>query len=205
MSAETARTLAQIMKGVAKDGGTGPLAAIPGIEVAGKTGTAEKVDPVTKRYSSDDHLSSFVGFAPADDPRVVAIVIVDEPQGEHFGGIVAAPAWRRMVERALLEDGLLAAANGGAAFTAARTTPREGVVVTAVGERERAVVQGTVPDLRGLAARAAVRTAEAAGLDVVIKGSGVVKQEPAPNTSTTGGAVKLTLADASTIFAEAKR
>src|SRR5262249_35770512 len=83
--AATAKTLTEIMKTVAHEGGTGTLAAIPGIEVAGKTGTAEKVDPVTHHYSDELHMSSFVGFAPADDPRVVSIVVLDEPKGAaHF-------------------------------------------------------------------------------------------------------------------------
>ncbi len=208
MSAQAARTLTSMMKGVAAEGGTGTLAAIPGIDVAGKTGTAEKVDPVTKRYSRDLNLSSFVGFAPANNPRIVAIVVVDEPKTSHFGGIVAAPAWRRIVEHALVEEGVLAT---GAIVTLANTASTsvpskvasksvEGGHVGSVGEgaAEASPSKGTgsAPDLRGLGARAAVRRAEEAGLELNVKGSGVVvAQEPAAGAPVPAGKrIKIVLA-----------
>lgn len=107
MSEHAARTLARMMKAVTEPGGTGTPAAIPGVATAGKTGTAEKVDPITKRYSRELNLSSFVGFAPVEEPAVVALVVIDEPRGAHFGGLTAGPAWRRIVEAALLQRGLL--------------------------------------------------------------------------------------------------
>lgn len=218
MSPEAARALTDIMKTVAHEGGTGTLAAIPGIEIAGKTGTAEKVDPLTRRYSKDLHLSSFIGFAPADAPRVVAVVVVDEPKGQHFGGLVAAPAWRRIVERALVEEGVLgtaslasaAGASRGDAMKAAKQNPkadpaalvaaaREGARLVEVGEKSTAGAKG-VPaaslDLRGLGARAALREAEKAGVELALSGSGVVvKQEPAPGKPIPAGSqVKVVLA-----------
>ena len=226
MSAATAHALSEIMKTVALEGGTGRLAAIPGIEVAGKTGTAEKVDPVTHKYSDELHMSSFVGFAPADDPRVVAIVVLDEPQGAaHFGGMVAAPAWRRIVERALVADGVLAQAKwstvgtGDASTTASAAKggksasvstkkskrdpaldAREGALVEDIGAEVRAParVDGAL-DLRGLTARAALREAEKAGVDLVIEGSGVViEQEPGPDKKQleAGSKVRVVLSDA---------
>jgi cell division protein FtsI (penicillin-binding protein 3) len=208
MGAEAARTLTTIMKGVATGGGTGTLAAIPGIEVAGKTGTAEKVDPMTKRYSRDLNLSSFVGFAPAKDPRVVVIVVVDEPKGSHFGGIVAAPAWRRIVEHALVEDGVLA--TGALAALAARPASAvkpavvaksaEGGHIGRVGEgaAEASSSKGAeqAPDLRGLGARAALRRAEELGLELSVSGSGVVvAQTPAAGAPVAAGQrVKIVLA-----------
>ncbi|HLG21858.1 MAG TPA: penicillin-binding protein 2, partial [Candidatus Manganitrophaceae bacterium] len=93
ISEETARELTRILQEVVSKSGTGPLAAIPGYAVAGKTGTAQKIDPATGRYSTDRFVSSFVGFVPADDPVVTILVMVDEPEGEAWGGSVAAPVF----------------------------------------------------------------------------------------------------------------
>jgi cell division protein FtsI (penicillin-binding protein 3) len=100
VSPATARTLTTIMGGVVTSG-TGTKAAIPGFRVAGKTGTAQKVDPRTGTYSSALSIGSFVGFVPADAPRLAIIVVVDEPQGESWGGVVAAPVFRRVGEQVL--------------------------------------------------------------------------------------------------------
>ena len=100
VSPATARTLTTIMEGVVTSG-TGTKAAIPGFRVAGKTGTAQKVDPRTGTYSSALSIGSFVGFVPADAPRLAIIVVVDEPQGEAWGGVVAAPVFRRVGEQVL--------------------------------------------------------------------------------------------------------
>jgi cell division protein FtsI (penicillin-binding protein 3) len=100
LSPATARTLTTIMEGVVTSG-TGTKAAIPGFRVAGKTGTAQKVDTRTGAYSSAMSIGSFVGFVPADAPRLAMIVVIDEPQGEAWGGVVAAPVFRRVGEQVL--------------------------------------------------------------------------------------------------------
>lgn len=100
VSPATARTLTTILEGVVASG-TGTKAAIPGFRVAGKTGTAQKVDPRTGAYSSVLSVGSFVGFVPADAPRLAMIVVIDEPQGEAWGGVVAAPVFRRVGEQVL--------------------------------------------------------------------------------------------------------
>lgn len=100
ISPETARAVTSILEGVVTDG-TGTKAAIPGFRVAGKTGTAQKIDPRTGAYSSTQFVGSFVGFVPADNPRLAMIVVIDEPQGESFGGLVAAPVFRRVGEQVL--------------------------------------------------------------------------------------------------------
>jgi cell division protein FtsI/penicillin-binding protein 2 len=78
--------------------GTGTLAHVPGYNVAGKTGTANKPDPITGGYSTTKYVASFVGFAPARDPKVLVAVMVDEPQGAIYGGQVAAPAFQKIME-----------------------------------------------------------------------------------------------------------
>jgi cell division protein FtsI/penicillin-binding protein 2 len=80
--------------------GSGELAAVPGYETAGKTGTAAKPDP-QGGYSDTRYVSSFVGIVPASAPRLVVLVSVDEPQGAIFGGVVAAPAFRQIARFAL--------------------------------------------------------------------------------------------------------
>lgn len=100
ISPETARTVTTILEGVVTDG-TGGKAAIPGFRVAGKTGTAQKIDPRTGAYSATQFVGSFVGFAPADNPRLAMIVVIDEPHGEAWGGTVAAPVFRRVGEQVL--------------------------------------------------------------------------------------------------------
>ncbi|MDH7571363.1 MAG: penicillin-binding transpeptidase domain-containing protein, partial [Armatimonadota bacterium] len=79
--------------------GTGKTARARGYVVAGKTGSAQKAE--SGRYVPGKFVASFVGFAPADDPRVVVIVVVDEPKGSHWGATCAAPAFREIVEGAL--------------------------------------------------------------------------------------------------------
>ncbi len=92
---ETARTLTSLLENVVEQG-TGREAAILGYRVAGKTGTAQKVDPKTKTYSSTKFIGSFVGFAPVEDPRFAMLVIIDEPQVPAWGGAVAAPVFREV-------------------------------------------------------------------------------------------------------------
>ena len=95
-----ARQLTAMLRGVVSDTGTGAEAAVPGYSVAGKTGTTQKID-ANGRYSRSRHLPFFVGFAPATRPRVVTLVMVDEPHGQDFGGVVAAPIFKRLTARAL--------------------------------------------------------------------------------------------------------
>lgn len=100
LSPETARTMTTILEGVVTNG-TGTKAAIPGYRVAGKTGTAQKIDSRTGTYSATQFVGSFVGYVPADAPRLAMIVVIDEPQGEAWGGTVAAPVFRRVGEQVL--------------------------------------------------------------------------------------------------------
>ena len=100
ISPETARTLTGIMTRVVAEG-TGHNAAIAGFEVAGKTGTAQKLEPGTRRYSRAPGVLSFVGFAPADDPRLAMIVLLDEPKNEKWGSEAAAPIFAAIGGEAL--------------------------------------------------------------------------------------------------------
>jgi cell division protein FtsI/penicillin-binding protein 2 len=101
ISARIAASIRQMLEGVLAAGGTASEVSIPGYRLAGKTGTAQKPDPINGGYSDTNYVASFVGFAPARAPRVLVAVMVDEPQGIHLGGMVAAPAFQRIMEFAL--------------------------------------------------------------------------------------------------------
>jgi cell division protein FtsI (penicillin-binding protein 3) len=102
MHAATAKKIDRMLRKVVSEQGTGQLADVKGYEVAGKTGTAEKIDPTTGRYSDTKFTSSFVGYAPADDPQLLISVVVDEPGGgTYYGGDVAAPAFEKIAEFSL--------------------------------------------------------------------------------------------------------
>jgi len=98
--AETAATLRRLMEGVVLEG-TGKLAHLDGWTAAGKTGSAQKIDPATGRYSPTQLIASFTGFAPISNPAVTILVSLDSPVGQHEGGQVAAPVFKRIAEQVL--------------------------------------------------------------------------------------------------------
>ncbi|MBI1956129.1 MAG: PASTA domain-containing protein, partial [Acidobacteria bacterium] len=100
LSPETAAELQRMMDQVVI-AGTGKMAQPEGYTAAGKTGTAQKIDPQTGRYSMADFVASFVGFAPADSPQLTILVVLDSPRGQYHGGDVAAPVFKRIAEQVL--------------------------------------------------------------------------------------------------------
>ncbi|HIO22112.1 MAG TPA: penicillin-binding protein 2, partial [Nitrospirales bacterium] len=100
ISAQTAADMTAILSRVVSHG-TARKAALPAHAVAGKTGTAQKFDPVLRRYSKDKFVSSFFGFFPARSPQLIILVIIDEPQTDSWGGTVAAPVFRQIAEQAV--------------------------------------------------------------------------------------------------------
>ncbi len=101
ISPGTARAVRKIMKTVITEGGTGVKAALEGYTVGGKTGTAQKIDE-SGIYAKDKYVASFIGFAPVENPEVVTLVVINEPMDEHYGGIVAAPAFKKIVHETLV-------------------------------------------------------------------------------------------------------
>jgi cell division protein FtsI (penicillin-binding protein 3) len=198
ISPETARTLTRLMTQVVA-AGTGHNAAIAGYDVAGKTGTAQKLDPVTRRYSRKPGVLSFVGFAPADEPRVVMLVMLDEPKGEKWGSEAAAPIF---------------SAIGGEVLRYLEVPPRDtvplhivsgpaegtlgpGRLASAVAE-EPATDARVMPELRGQTLRQALAVLAPLGAAVKVQGRGRVKdQMPAPGEAMAAEpTVRLTLAGA---------
>lgn len=96
---ETAEAINEILQLVVGEGGTGKSAAIKGIKVAGKTGTSQKLENGT--YSHSKFVGSFVGYAPADNPMLAMLVMIDEPRGAYYGGVVAAPVFQEVIEDSL--------------------------------------------------------------------------------------------------------
>jgi cell division protein FtsI (penicillin-binding protein 3) len=102
ISSGNARLITRMMMRTVEEGGTGIEAAVEGYKIAGKTGTAQKADPVEGGYADDKYVASFVGFAPAENPVITVLVIIDEPdKEEHYGGVAAAPVFRRIVRETL--------------------------------------------------------------------------------------------------------
>lgn len=101
ISERVAAQLRKMLEGVLSPGGTASEAAIPGYKLAGKTGTAEIFDTVAGEYSKSKYVASFIGFAPAKNPQLLVSVVVNQPQGEIYGGKIAAPAFQEILNFAL--------------------------------------------------------------------------------------------------------
>jgi cell division protein FtsI (penicillin-binding protein 3) len=160
-------------------------AAVEGFRVAGKTGTAQKADPVTKGYSVDKRTASFLGFIPADKPRLTIMVVIDEPKTSPYGGVVAAPAFREIARQSLC---YLQVPPQGSIKTKASETVAETANASAamqLAAAEGTVVSdddgGTMPDFRGMSMRQVLRSMEKRGLNIKLIGSGrAVEQSPLP-------------------------
>jgi len=185
ISKATAAQMTQILQDVVEVG-TGHLAAIPGIAVAGKTGTAQKVDPQTGQYSRTDFVASFAAFAPAQDPKIALLIVVDSPQGEvHQGGTLAAPRARAIIEGALQYYGIPVAKDTPSDVgSSAEDTPQHLVRLTpapAVPERQPLNGEVVVPNLVGLTMRQAGEVLAKLELHFDFTGTGLVTgQTPAP-------------------------
>lgn len=190
VSENTARLLASILKGVVSEGGTGVMAGVEGFEVAGKTGTAQKPDLVRGGYAEKKRVASFIGFVPADDPRLVLLVLLDEPEVNVYGGVVAAPVFRRIASGALRHLGVVPE-KPEVFFPAGKEDLLR--VEHRIGDKLKLTTDQEVPDFVGLSMRAAIAKARASKLRVELRGNGyVVKQSPAPG-SAWGKTDKLTL------------
>jgi len=176
----TVDAITALLEGVVEHG-TGRLAAIPGYRVAGKTGTAQKID-ASGRYSMVDHVASFVGYVPASRPALVVLVALDTPRGpKNQGGDVGAPLFARIAEPALRR--LAVPSDDPARVLRAAAPPPATVMpaayVPAAAPPASREDDGRMPDLRGRSAREAAITAARRGLLVELKGSGrVIAQRP---------------------------
>jgi cell division protein FtsI/penicillin-binding protein 2 len=215
ISVETATALRGMLEGVTLRG-TAKQAQLDGYSAAGKTGTAQKIDPKTRSYSATKFVGSFVGFAPVNNPQVVIIVVIDEPAGAYHGGDVAAPIFREVAEQVLPTLGvmpdietksapdLIAEVNENperAAKMREEQTQSEQQrkatlpTVDSNGGRGGEVVYAVaskkamlMPDLRGRSVRDVARTCAQLGLQVEARGEGrVLKQSPSAGVEVSTG------------------
>jgi cell division protein FtsI (penicillin-binding protein 3) len=107
LSQATADDLAYMLEAVVGPGGTAPLAQVEGFRVAGKTGTAQRANPTCGCYAGGGYVTTFVGFAPADDPQYVVAVDLERPSSDAEGGQVAAPVFADVMRQALTADGVV--------------------------------------------------------------------------------------------------
>jgi cell division protein FtsI (penicillin-binding protein 3) len=184
VSPETTGTVVRILKTVMDEGGTGRAARLTDYEAAGKTGTAQKALANGRGYS-EKRVGSFFGFAPLDNPQVAILVVIDEPQGNSFGGVVAAPAFKAMAEQVLPSMGVYPR---GVTYLAkagsARTARREENISPVPAQRAPVGVAeepGVMPDFAGKTMRQVMLTAQRLGLDLKLVGSGkAISQNPPP-------------------------
>jgi cell division protein FtsI (penicillin-binding protein 3) len=190
LEAPTVEVMTAILEGVV-EGGTGKLAAIPGYRVAGKTGTAQKVD-ASGKYSMIDHVASFVGYVPASRPALVILVSLDTPRGpRNQGGDVAAPLFARIAEPALRRLAI-PPDDPTRVLRASTAATVKAIPAAYVPGRPAPGVENDddarMPDLRGRSAREAAIAAARRGLIVELTGSGqVVAQHPPPGTEVEPG------------------
>ncbi|HEY0366147.1 MAG TPA: penicillin-binding protein [Pyrinomonadaceae bacterium] len=216
ISAETAIALRGMLEGVTLNG-TAKKAQLDGYSAAGKTGTAQKIDPRTKTYSATKFVGSFVGFAPVSNPQVVIIVVIDEPSGAYHGGDVAAPVFREVAEQVLpalgIEPDIETKSAPDLIAQQANENPERAAKIReeqAQSEEQRKATMPTVdsngtrggevvyavstrkailmPDLRGRSVRDVARTCAQLGLQVEARGEGkVFKQIPSAGTEVSTG------------------
>jgi len=185
ISAQTAKTVSGMLEGVVNEGGTGTNAAVDGYRVAGKTGTAQKVDPATHGYSAKKRTASFVGFVPLDKPRLTIFVVIDEPTTSPYGGVVAAPAFSAIAQQTLcyLKVPVDRSAVKKRAEPAAAKSEPETVPQAAEGGIVEGSEAGSMPNFKGMSMRQVLRVMEKRGLNVKLQGSGrAVEQNPPPGS-----------------------
>ena len=107
VEASVAALVKEYLVSVTQQGGTAQQAAIKGYQIAGKTGTSQIYDQKLGRYSNTRYIASFVGFAPASEPLVTVLVVVEQPRTSYYGGSVAAPIFKEIVQRTLLFEDVL--------------------------------------------------------------------------------------------------
>jgi cell division protein FtsI (penicillin-binding protein 3) len=211
VSPAVAHKMNQLLRGVVNGrDGTAHLAQVADLTVAGKTGTAQMVDPVTGKYYRNRLVASFVGFLPADDPRLVILVVLyDVPRG-HFGGLVAAPVFSKIASDAVQLLSVTPAhpvVEAAGLFPSASSLPDligpsrnsdsgDSLNRAAEGEGEHSALRYApldpvdnsseagrhVPDFRGLSLRSALALARVHKLALEVSGDGyVMRQEPAPD------------------------
>lgn len=202
-SKKATRDVLKMMEEVVDGGGTGSRARIPGVRVAGKTGTAQKAAKNNKGYSNK-RLASFGGIVPADNPRYVIYVMIDEPSTTSYGGVVSAPVFQQVAARTLAYSGYLpdvifdqtqtdkkissvnpVQRKKDEIYLANLAKYRAAQAKKARQQQKAQAAAGIMPDVQGLSLRRAMEACAELGILPSVSGEGsfVVKQDPAPGAS----------------------
>ncbi len=203
-----AHQMNQILRNVVNGAdGTAHRAQVDGFVVAGKTGTAQMVNPATHGYFQNRHVSSFVGFLPADDPRLLILVVLYDVGHGHFGGLIAAPVFSEIASGAVRDLNIASAmpdydSAGLLSIDKLLSGSREKTSQTLAAldpgaDYDAALSAASTPDFRGASLRHALEIARRIGVNLEVKGDGyVIAQEPAAGTLVPRSPIKLTLAPA---------
>jgi len=189
VSPQTAATMRDLFEGVVLRG-TGKIAAIPGIRIAGKTGTSKKY--VEGQYETGSYTASFVGFFPVEDPQIVCLVMMDNPRaGNYTGGTTSAPIFRAIAEQLLNTSDVFASPAPTVVASSAVPQQNTGNMFDPSSTKEQNTmisVAGTVPNVKGCSVRRAVNILTTGKFEPVISGSGtVIDQQPAPGEPAKAG------------------
>ncbi len=197
---------------VMSDGGTAAKARVDGFIVAGKTGTAQMVNPENGTYYQNRHVSSFVGFLPADDPRLLILVVLYDVGHEHFGGLIAAPVFSEIAQGAVRDlnitapnqpydtAGVIPTPDFGIDSAGGNSDGKSAAAASAEVDDYIPVLTGSkltraTPNFAGLSLRRAMELARVSRVNVDVHGGGyVVAQEPDAGAPLNHSMVKLTLA-----------
>lgn len=201
VSERTARTTLDVMATVIEPGGTGTRAYIPEYPVAGKTGTGQKPHLRKKGYAENMWVATFFGVAPTQDPELAVLVLVDEPKGKRYGGVVAAPAFREIMRGALRHMGVSSPFDAGTQVaglepdllaTRRALPPKKDAQLASVAPPVDPLAAGDVPvpDLRGMTMDQVRQLTADIGLRTRLIGSGTARvQDRAPHTRIASGSV----------------
>lgn len=196
VSVDTARQMTGMLEGVVLKG-TAKHAGLGELNAAGKTGTSQKIDPRSKRYSNSKYVASFCGYAPAENPELACIVVLDEPKaGGHTGGAAAAPVFGRILEELFSDYAIQSMPNreeiaspnatrpAGTRLAAVESVPPAAPAVPAPAAPEIAIVEAKpgsrgviVPDLAGRGLRSVLQIGADSGLLIEANGSGIVRKQ----------------------------
>lgn len=196
-----AKMVGEMLTAVTEEGGTAPEAAVPGFRVAGKTSTAQKIDPATGKYSMEKFTAVFAGFVPAERPRLVIAVVLDEPVSGHYGGDLSGPVFRRVAESSLRYLGVTPSNASAKLESVSRKGDVADATLAAMHANEQPQMLEPavsnvappkdavrVPDAMGMSMRDAIHAVSGAGFVPQIEGSGrLVRQAPLPGTPAAKG------------------
>jgi cell division protein FtsI/penicillin-binding protein 2 len=182
LSDSTRKTITSMLEEVVVDG-TGKRAAIPGVRIAGKTGTCRKYNVEQQSYSSNEFMASFIGFFPVEDPQVLIYVMIDNPKDEYYGGIVAASTFKRLAQRIIRKMEI----DSRAGFSPPKYAAQE----SGIQQEEQDDKMIRVPDLISKKADVGQKIVEENRLRIEFENDGdiIADQSPVPGTSVPQSAV----------------